>query len=121
MKAKAKAKKAKVDEDEDYEEEDAYTALVKDSYKSTRPPIGNFENCAKCEQLFTVVCHPRLYFSGVALTPLRPNTPWPRYPLQDSCATSAQSPQGSTPLRSLLLLGSAKHLRINARSFISKN
>ncbi|KAF9646610.1 RNI-like protein [Thelephora ganbajun] len=51
-KAKAKTKKTKNEDDDDYE--DAYTTLVKDSYKSTRPPIGSFENCAKCKQQFTV-------------------------------------------------------------------
>lgn len=55
-KAKAKAKKAKDDDDDDDDYEDAYTALVKDSYKPTRPPIGSFENCVRCEQQFTVVC-----------------------------------------------------------------
>ena len=57
MKAKAKAKAEKDEDDNDDDYEDAYTALVKDSYKSTRPPIGSFENCAKCKQQFTVVCY----------------------------------------------------------------
>ena len=57
-KAKAKAKRSKDNDDDDYDgEEDAYTALVKTSYKSTRPPVGSFEDCAKCEQEFTVVRH----------------------------------------------------------------
>lgn len=56
MKAKAKAKAEKdEDDDDDDDYEDAYTALVKDSYKSTRPPVGSFENCARCKQQFTVV------------------------------------------------------------------
>jgi hypothetical protein len=67
LKAKAKAKKAMDDEDED-DYEDAYTALVKDSYKSTRPPIGSFEDCAKCKQQLTVVCHIQRCPSDVALT-----------------------------------------------------
>lgn len=55
-KAKAKAKKEKDEEDDDDDDyEDIYTALVKDSYKPARPPIGNFENCAKCKQQFTAV------------------------------------------------------------------
>lgn len=58
-KLKAKAKKNKRDEDED-EEEDAYTALSKSVWssgasKSSKPPVGSFENCAKCEKQFTVV------------------------------------------------------------------
>ena len=57
-KAKAKAKKAKDDDDDDDDhEDDACATLVKDSYRSARPPIGNFENCVKCNQQFTVVRH----------------------------------------------------------------
>lgn len=57
MKAKAKKTKEEEDDDDDDDDdyEDAYTALVKDSYKSTRPPVGSFENCAKCKKQFTVV------------------------------------------------------------------
>lgn len=67
-KAKAKAKKENEDEDDDDDYEDAYTALVKDSYKSKRPPVGNFENCAKCKQEFTVVRRSQLYAPIFALT-----------------------------------------------------
>ena len=56
-KAKAK-KKAKKGDDDDYEddEEDPYSALSK-MWKNDlpKPPIGNFENCARCEKQFTVV------------------------------------------------------------------
>ncbi|KAF5344081.1 hypothetical protein D9758_008903 [Tetrapyrgos nigripes] len=53
-KAKAKAKKAaKKDEDAEDEEEDTYTALSK-SILPTRPPIGNLEECAKCQTKFPV-------------------------------------------------------------------
>jgi DNA repair protein RAD7 len=59
LKAKEKAKKKNKDDEGDYdddddEEEDMYTALSKSMYKSTRPPIGSFEDCAKCGKQFTV-------------------------------------------------------------------
>ena len=58
-KAKAKAKKkTKKGDDDDYEdeEEDPYSALSK-MWKGDlpKPPVGNFENCARCEKQFTVV------------------------------------------------------------------
>lgn len=59
--AKAKAKK-KAKEDGDYEEssEDEYTAISKSSRSmggngGPKPPVGSFENCARCEKQFTVV------------------------------------------------------------------
>ncbi|KAL6308529.1 RNI-like protein [Sparassis latifolia] len=59
-KAKAKAKGKKGGDDEDYEDdededEDAYTALSK-MWRSDlpKPPVGSFENCAKCKKQFTV-------------------------------------------------------------------
>lgn len=57
--AKAKAKAKKEAEDAENSEEDAYTALSKSMWSSvnspTKPPVGSFENCAKCEKKFTVV------------------------------------------------------------------
>ena len=57
-KAKAKAKKGKKGDDDNYEDEgeDPYSALSK-MWKGDlpKPPVGNFENCAKCEKQFTVV------------------------------------------------------------------
>ena len=119
LKAKAKAKKAKDEDDDDFE--DAYTALVKDSYKSTRPPIGSFENCARCNQQFTVVRHTRDTLQCCIDPVLRRNIQLLPCLLRGSCATSAQNRQEPTLSRSLLLRGSVKHPRINARSFTSRN
>ncbi|KAL0574667.1 UV-damaged DNA-binding protein rad7 [Marasmius crinis-equi] len=58
--AKGKKKGAKKGDDEEYqdEDEDAYTALSKSIWSnpgpSAKPPVGSFENCAKCEKQFTV-------------------------------------------------------------------
>ena len=59
-KEKAKAKKSKKggdgDDDDEDEEQDAYTALSKMwSGGDAKPPVGSFEDCAKCETQFTVV------------------------------------------------------------------
>lgn len=54
--AKAEAKKKKGDEDEDSEEEDPYNALSKMWKDTSKPPVGSFENCARCNKQFTVVC-----------------------------------------------------------------
>ncbi|TFY82775.1 hypothetical protein EWM64_g1228 [Hericium alpestre] len=58
---RGKGKKAKKDDDEDYEDEDedAYTALSKSMWtnvgsSSSKPPVGSFETCARCEAQFTV-------------------------------------------------------------------
>ncbi|OJA08941.1 hypothetical protein AZE42_07502 [Rhizopogon vesiculosus] len=81
--AKAKAKK-KAKEDGDYEgsSEDEYTAVSKNLWSmggngGPKPPVGSFENCAKCEKQFTVtkytmaanpppgyLCHPCSKASG---------------------------------------------------------
>lgn len=53
--AKLKAKKKAGKKDDDDDEEDAYTALSKSMYKTTKPPIGSFEDCVKCDKQFTVV------------------------------------------------------------------
>jgi DNA repair protein RAD7 len=58
LKAKEKAKaKKQAGNGEDSDEEDPYTALSKSAWSgaSAKPPIGNFEKCAKCEKEFTVV------------------------------------------------------------------
>ena len=65
-KAKAKAKgkgkgKGKKGDDDDYEDdsdedEDAYTALSKMWKDTAKPPVGSFEECARCKKQFTVVC-----------------------------------------------------------------
>jgi DNA repair protein RAD7 len=60
-KDKAKAKKGKKGNGGDDglgDEPDPYTALSKSpwSIATVKPPIGNFEKCAKCEKEFTVVC-----------------------------------------------------------------
>ncbi|KZV99989.1 RNI-like protein [Exidia glandulosa HHB12029] len=60
LKAKAKAnarkKGVEVSDDEDYEDEDEYTAPSKKTGAAAAgpPPVGSFENCADCEQQFTV-------------------------------------------------------------------
>lgn len=60
-KAKAKAGKGKKGDDESDGSDDEYTALsrsmfdVKGKATGPKPPIGSFENCAKCEKRFTVV------------------------------------------------------------------
>ncbi|TCD69896.1 hypothetical protein EIP91_005720 [Steccherinum ochraceum] len=58
-KGKAKAKgKGKKGDDDDYEDdsdgEDAYTALSKMWKDSAKPPVGSFEDCARCKKKFTV-------------------------------------------------------------------
>lgn len=57
--AKAKAKK-KAKEDGDYEGSsgDEYTAISKNLRSvgsDPKPPVGSFEECARCEKQFTVV------------------------------------------------------------------
>jgi len=48
------------------DEEDPYTALSKSAWSgaSVKPPVGNLEQCAKCEKEFTVVrdCHCKLTY-----------------------------------------------------------
>ena len=54
---KAAAKKKKGGDDDDYsDDEDAYTALSKMWKDDTKPSVGSFCRCAKCEKQFTVVC-----------------------------------------------------------------
>ncbi|KAG5651697.1 hypothetical protein H0H81_007756 [Sphagnurus paluster] len=61
--AKLKTKPKKKNEDEDYDgrdDDDPYRALSKtwggrgNAVSTPKPPVGNFENCAKCEKQFTV-------------------------------------------------------------------
>jgi DNA repair protein RAD7 len=57
-KRKANQKKKGGDDDKEGEEEDPYTALSKSAWggaASAKPPVGNFETCARCEKEFTVV------------------------------------------------------------------
>ena len=57
-KAKSKAKKKKGNDDGDYSDsgsDDAYTALSKMWKDNKKPPVGSFEDCAKCGNQFTVV------------------------------------------------------------------
>ena len=65
LKAKEKAKKKKGknddgDDDDNNSEGDAYNALSKSfwSNNGSKPPVGDFEDCARCEKQFTVVCVP---------------------------------------------------------------
>ncbi|KAF8914669.1 hypothetical protein CPB85DRAFT_1560873 [Mucidula mucida] len=55
----AKKQKIKKGKDGDDDEEDAYTALSRSLWSnqgasSSKPPVGGFSNCAKCEKRFTV-------------------------------------------------------------------
>ncbi|EIN07847.1 RNI-like protein [Punctularia strigosozonata HHB-11173 SS5] len=54
-KGKGKSKKGK-GSDDDYEDDDddAYNGLSLWSTNASKPPVGSFENCAKCEKQFTV-------------------------------------------------------------------
>ncbi|KAH8117649.1 RNI-like protein [Phellopilus nigrolimitatus] len=62
MKAKNKNRKGGVDDSDDDSDEDEYTALsrgaainrARAAVSEAKPPIGSFENCAKCEKQFTV-------------------------------------------------------------------
>ncbi|KAF8237013.1 RNI-like protein [Tricholoma matsutake] len=61
LKAKEMAKKTKGnddngDRDGDDSEDDVYNALSKSFWtdNGSKPPVGNFENCARCEKQFTV-------------------------------------------------------------------
>ncbi|KAF6758311.1 hypothetical protein DFP72DRAFT_191959 [Ephemerocybe angulata] len=53
---KKKGKGKKGSDDEDYEDDDPYTSLSKSMWSSgsSKPPVGSFENCARCEKQFTV-------------------------------------------------------------------
>jgi DNA repair protein RAD7 len=55
--AKKKGKKGGDDDGPQDGEEDPYTALSKSAWggATVKPPVGNFEKCAKCEKEFTVV------------------------------------------------------------------
>jgi hypothetical protein len=62
LKAKEKAKKKKgqnddADDNDDDSEDDVYNALSKSfwSNNGSKPPVGDFEDCARCEKQFTVV------------------------------------------------------------------
>ncbi|KAF6758516.1 DNA dependent ATPase [Ephemerocybe angulata] len=53
---KKKGKGKKGSDDEEYEDDDPYTSLSKSMWSSgsSKPPVGSFENCARCEKQFTV-------------------------------------------------------------------
>ena len=55
-KAKKKAKKGDDDNGDEDEDEDPYSALSK-MWKGDlpKPPVGSFEDCARCQKQFTVV------------------------------------------------------------------
>ncbi|KAJ2928494.1 hypothetical protein H1R20_g8594, partial [Candolleomyces eurysporus] len=54
-KKKAKGKGKKGSDDEYQDDDDPYTSLSKSMWSSgSKPPVGDFENCAKCEKQFTV-------------------------------------------------------------------
>ncbi|KAK0206611.1 RNI-like protein [Desarmillaria ectypa] len=76
-----KGKKSKTDKDDEDEDEDAYTALSRSMLSmagsSSKPPVGSFDTCAKCEKQYTVtkytmaadpgpgyLCHPCAKSSG---------------------------------------------------------
>lgn len=60
--AKARAKKRAIRDGERVgSSEDEYTAVssslwARKGSDAVRPPVGSFEECAKCETQFTVVC-----------------------------------------------------------------
>lgn len=61
--AKKKGKKGADNDDyEDGEGSDSYNALSRALHANNRskPPVGSFEDCAKCAKQFTVVRHFRL-------------------------------------------------------------
>ena len=48
--------KGKAGSDDEDEAEDPYTSLSRSMWTgSSKPPVGSFENCARCEKQFTVV------------------------------------------------------------------
>ncbi|KAG7449154.1 RNI-like protein [Guyanagaster necrorhizus] len=81
MKKKQGEKSKKDDKDDEDEDEDAYTALSRSMWSiagsPSKPPVGNFDTCAKCQKQFTVskytvaadpgpgyLCHPCAKSSG---------------------------------------------------------
>ena len=122
-KAKATKKGKTEEDDDDYkddEDEDPYSALSK-MWKNDlpKPPVGGFENCARCEKQFTVVC---LSVSGAYVASVfiirmyRPNTRWPRTLPRGGCAIYAQSPLALTHSRNLHHPGRENPLGTSATS-----
>lgn len=100
-KKKKKGKGKKGSDDEDYEEEDPYTSLSKSLWStgSSKPPVGSFENCAKCEKQFTVVS--RSFSESVSLSHVseRRSIRWLQTPLQDGSVIFAPRPLVKTRSR----------------------
>lgn len=75
--AKKKAKKDGKNDLDGEDGEDAYTALSKSAWTSndSKPPVGSFETCARCEKRFTVVGYIVSHFSSLEaeLLPYRPS------------------------------------------------
>ncbi|KAH6899224.1 DNA dependent ATPase [Coprinopsis sp. MPI-PUGE-AT-0042] len=52
--ARMDERRAGDDSDFDDDEDDPYTSLSKSMWTNSKPPVGNFENCARCKKQFTV-------------------------------------------------------------------
>ena len=128
-KAKAKKKAKKGDDDDDYEDsdQDPYSALSK-MWKGDipKPPVGSFEDCARCKKQFTVV-RPSCYDSSCpewilsTLPVLRRSTPWRQTHPLVGCAIYARSPLVPIPSRNPLRLGNVKLLQTSATSSTTKS
>jgi hypothetical protein len=127
VKAKAKARKGKnkkgASDDDEYKdsEEDEYTALSKGGFTRTGkgrvlPPVGSFENCAKCDKKFTVVWVSSAPRAAPALImPFRHGTRWQPIQARGSFVTAVQRPLGLIRSRSPLRLGNARIRRRGGR------
>ena len=106
--AKKKGKKGADNDDyEDGEGSDSYHAISRALHANNRakPPVGSFEDCAKCAKQFTVVRHfrPFLHFRSGAekrLARCRPSIQWRLTQETVFSATSARRHQGQTHSRS---------------------
>lgn len=128
-KAKGKAKangKGKKGDDDDYEddsdgEEDAYTALSKMWKDSAKPPVGSFEDCARCKKKFTVVRRFSCVYFCALTCEYRPSTLLLRIRHQASCVTSARKPLAQTRSRSRQRRANASCLETSGLSCTSRN
>ncbi len=113
-KAKAKKGKKKGDDDGDYEDgesdEDAYTALPKMWKDQNKPPVGSFEDCAKCSKQFTAVSLPPSPVAIMHNAKIRPNIPWLPNPLLASYVTHVRRSLGPTLSKNPLLPVNASSL-----------
>lgn len=108
-KKKAKGKGKKGSDDEYEEEDDPYTSLSKSMWTtSSKPPVGDFETCAKCEKQFTVVCLLVVVSWSMDSRLCRRSTPWLRTQAQAAFATFAPRRRAKTPSRSQLHPGSVR-------------